>query len=259
MKSTSCPRLFLLLALVFFTSGASGLYAQTRTVTRVAAVGTASYFVLDDGALYEAGSSFRGNVGGPRSISTGVKEVFAGPQSVFFLKTDGTLWALGSNNSGEFGNGTQTRADQPIQVAADVVSVAPGSNHTLFLKADATLWAAGSNDRGQLGTGQTGSRPSLTPIQVASEVRAIAAGQQSSFFIKTDGSLWGMGYNPYGAFGIGQNSGSTDYASPLKLGSNASTISVIFYTAVRISILRAIWLRYKYFWSTRSYPRLCFL
>ncbi len=51
MKSTSCPRLFLLLALVFFASGASGLHAQTRTVTRVAAEGTVSYFVLDDGSL----------------------------------------------------------------------------------------------------------------------------------------------------------------------------------------------------------------
>ena len=238
MKSTSCPRLFLLLALVFFTSGASGLHAQTRTVTRVAAVGDASYFVLDDGALYGAGQ-YLGHSGNaatyPAKITTGVKEIFATSSRVFFLKTDGTLWALGSNNSGEFGNGTQTRADQPIQVAADVVSVAPGSDHTLFLKADATLWAAGSNSNGQLGTGQKGSRPSLTPIQVASEVRAIAAGQRSSFFIKTDGSLWGMGYNAYGTFGISQNSGSTDYVSPLRLGSNVSTISVIYYTAVRIS------------------------
>ena len=240
MISTSCSRRLLLLAFVFFASGASCLHAQTRTVTRVAAVGNASYFVLDDGSLWGAGQyqGYSGNAATyPARITTGVKEVFAdwNQRRVFFLKTDGALWALGDNSSGEFGVGTQTNAANPIQVATDVVGVAPGYNHTLFLKADASLWAAGSNGNGQFGTGQTSQRPALTPIQVASGVRAIAAGWWSSFFIKTDGSLWGMGYNVYGAFGIGQNSGSTDYASPLKLGSNVSSISVQDYTAVRIS------------------------
>lgn len=71
----------------------------------------------------------------PSKITTGVKEVFATGRRVFYLKTDGTLWALGDNSSGEFGNGTQTSSySQPIQVATDVVSVAPAVNHTLFLK-----------------------------------------------------------------------------------------------------------------------------
>ncbi len=199
MKSTSCPRLFLLLALVFFTSGASGLHAQTRTVTRVAAVGNVSYFVLDDGSLYGAGQypAHSGNAAThPAKITTGVKEVFAAARRVFFLKTDGTLWALGDNSSGEFGVGTQTSSysySQPIQVATDVVSVAPGNYHTLFLKADATLWAAGANRSGQFGNGQTSQSPALSPIQVASGVRSIAAGSFSSFHIKTNGSLWGSG------------------------------------------------------------------
>lgn len=152
MKSTSCPRLLLLLALVFFASGAAGLHAQTRTVTRVAAEGLVSYILLDDGALYGAGQ-YPGHSGNaatyPSKITTGVKEVFATGRRVFYLKTDGTLWALGDNSSGEFGNGTQTSSySQPIQVATDVVSVAPAVNHTLFLKADASLWAAGSNSNG---------------------------------------------------------------------------------------------------------------
>jgi alpha-tubulin suppressor-like RCC1 family protein len=196
MKSTSCPRLLLLLATVFFASGASGLHAQTRTVTRVAAVDSASYFVLDDGALYAAGASFIGYGSGPRSISTGVKEIFARGNRIFFLKTDGTLWALGGNSRGEFGNRTQTSSySQPVQVATDVVSVAPGDAHTLFLKTDASLWASGSNISGQFGTGQTSLSSALTPIQVASGVRSMAAGGSSSFYIKTDGSLWGAGWS----------------------------------------------------------------
>jgi hypothetical protein len=195
MKSTS-NRLQLILTVFMFLGGISQLFAQTRTVTRVAAVGNASYFVLDDGALYAAGvyPNWTGNAATVK-ITTGVKEVFANVGRLFFLKTDGTLWALGNNSSGEFGNGTQTDSyQQPIQVATDVVSVATGADHTLFLKADASLWAAGANNRGQFGTGQTGSRPTLTPVKVASEVRAIATGVWSSFFIKTDGSLWGAGF-----------------------------------------------------------------
>ena len=164
MKSTSCPRLFLLIALVFFTSGAACLRAQTRTVTRVAAFDAASYFVLDDGSLYGAGQSYlvTGNATTyPVKITTGVKEVFANSSRVFYLKTDGTLWASGLNSAGEFGNGIQTDSysRQPIQIATDVVSVAPGYDHTLFLKADGTLWVSGMNQSGQLGTGQTSGRP----------------------------------------------------------------------------------------------------
>ena len=236
MISTSCSRLLLLLALVFFASGASCLHAQPRTVTRVAAVGNASYFVLDDGSLWGAGQSyvFTGNATTyPVKITTGVKEVFANSVRVFYLKTDDTLWASGVNSNGEFGNGTQTSSFyQPIQVATDVISVAPGNNHTLFLKADATLWATGDNSYGQLGTGQTSTRPTLTPIQVASGVRSIAAGNQVSFFIKTDGSLWGMGYGGYGTFG---NAELRNYASPQLLGVNKSSIFAREYQALRIS------------------------
>jgi alpha-tubulin suppressor-like RCC1 family protein len=161
----------------------------------VAAVGNASYFVLDDGALYAAGQSvWTVHGSGPRLISTGVKEIFASQRKVFYITTNGILWALGDNNFGEFGIGSLTNSySQPIQVATDVVSVAPGYLHTLFLKADATLWAAGDNRVGQFGTGQTSQRPTLTPIQIASGVRSIAAGRDSSFYIKTNGSLWGAG------------------------------------------------------------------
>jgi alpha-tubulin suppressor-like RCC1 family protein len=238
MKSISNRLLLILAVFLLLGGGISQLFAQTRTVTRVAAEGTVSYFVLDDGSLWGAGN-YQGSSGNaatyPARITTGVKDVFATRSRAFFLKTDGTLWAFGYNSSGEFGNGTQTDSYQPIQVATDVVSVAPGSNHTLFLKADATLWATGDNSYGQLGTGQTSTRPTLKPIQIVSGVRSIAAGTYVSFFIKTDGSLWGMGYNGYGTFGIGQNSGGQNYVSPLSLGLNVSTASVLDRTAIRIS------------------------
>ena len=44
---------------------------------------------------------------------------------------------LGSNEHGEFGNGTYINSNDPIQVVdSNVVSAASGGSHTLFAKAD---------------------------------------------------------------------------------------------------------------------------
>jgi alpha-tubulin suppressor-like RCC1 family protein len=89
-----------------------------------------------------------------------------------FVKTDGTLWAMGYNNYGQLGDGTTTNRSTPAQVATGVAQVAAGSSHTLFVKTDGTLEATGSNGSGQLGDGTTTNRS--TPVQVATGVAQVA-------------------------------------------------------------------------------------
>ncbi len=71
------------------------------------------------------------------------------------IKTDGTLWAWGGNEYGQFGNGTNTDSDIPVQVGTgtDWASVSAGAYHSLALKTDGTLWAWGYNSNGELGNG----------------------------------------------------------------------------------------------------------
>ena len=116
-----------------------------------------------------------------------------------YVKSSGTLWALGSNSSGQFGNGTVTSSSIPVKVAENVISAATGSGYTLFIKNDHTLWAAGNNGSGQLGDGTKISRSN--PVLIANDVATASADGVHSLYVKTDGSLWAMGNNSYGQLG----------------------------------------------------------
>ncbi|MEI9966943.1 MAG: chitobiase/beta-hexosaminidase C-terminal domain-containing protein [Candidatus Moraniibacteriota bacterium] len=73
------------------------------------------------------------------------------------LRTDGTVWACGSNSSGQLGDGTTTTRTSPVQVPglSGVVAVSAGGSSTMALKSDGTVWAWGLNSSGQLGDGTT--------------------------------------------------------------------------------------------------------
>jgi hypothetical protein len=103
------------------------------------------------------------------------------------VKTDGSLWACGSNSYGQLGDGTTTGRLAPAQVLTDVSHVAAGIYYTMALKADGSLWAWGHNSDGQLGDGTRVTRTS--PVQVfSSGVTQVAAGHAHSLFL-TEESL----------------------------------------------------------------------
>ena len=129
-------------------------------------------------------------------------------QHSLFLKSDGSLWAMGENQNGALGDGAWNDTNRPQQIVADGVrAIAAGTYHSLFIKSDGSLWAMGYNAHGELGDGTYATfAPTGTnrPEQiVASNVTVIAAGYHHSLFIKSDGSLWGMGVNQYGELGDG--------------------------------------------------------
>src|SRR5438105_3618488 len=70
------------------------------------------------------------------------------------------VWAWGSNNHGQLGDGTAIDRSTPVQVQnlSGVTAVCAGSTHNLALKADGTVWAWGANSSGQLGDGTTINR-----------------------------------------------------------------------------------------------------
>ena len=136
-------------------------------------------------------------------VASNVTAIAAGDGHSLFIKSDGSLWAMGYNSSGELGDGgicNQTNRPEQI-VASNVTAIAAGSDHSLFLKRDGSLWAMGNGDSGQLGDG--GFNGTNRPEQiVAGNVMAIAAGDSFSLFLKRNGSLWAMGFNGYMGDGI---------------------------------------------------------
>jgi alpha-tubulin suppressor-like RCC1 family protein len=120
-----------------------------------------------------------------------------------FLKSDGSLWAMGYNNSGQLGDGTLNKTNRSEQIVpGGVTAIAAGAGHSLFIKSDGSLWGMGGNSDGQLGdsTGITTNRPELI---VTNGVVAIAAGLAHSLFLKSDHSLWAMGDDSVGQLGDG--------------------------------------------------------
>ena len=74
--------------------------------------------------------------------------VSAGVAHTVAVRTDGTLWAWGSNLHGALGDGTNNRyAPVPTRIGMDYdwALVAAGLNHTTAVRSDGSLWAWGSD------------------------------------------------------------------------------------------------------------------
>ncbi len=193
-------------------------------VVAIAAGGEFSLFIKNDGSLWAMGADAYGQLGDgffrtnapygtnqPEMIvGSNVVAIAAGEWHSLFLKSDGSLSAMGANstvfgNNGQLGDGTYNNTNRPEQiVASNVVAIAAGYVHSLFLKSDGSLWGMGDN-AGELGAGISHNGTNRPTQIVASNVAAIAAGLQFSLFIKSDGSLWGMGVRYAGQLGDGMS------------------------------------------------------
>jgi len=192
-------------------------------VTAIAAGAGHSLFLKSDGSLWGMGENDYGELGDgtfatnspygtnhpEQIVASGVKAIAAGYYHSLFLKSDGSLWAMGRNDHGQLGDGTfgnpasNNSTNRPEQiVASGVTAIAAGRGHSLFLKSDGSLWAMGWNIAGQLGDG-TYNDHNLPEQIVASNVTAIAAGFGHSLFLKSGSSLHTMGYNAQGQLGDG--------------------------------------------------------
>lgn len=128
------------------------------------------------------------------------------------LRSDGTLWAWGSNSEAEFGNGTTTSSLTPIKVNNNldghIVAVAAGAAHSMALTDDGKVWTWGGNYYGEIGDGTESGDDSIPFIlnkrvspgrvngldeTVDDPVVAIAAGSYYSLALKKGGTVWEWG------------------------------------------------------------------
>ncbi len=143
--------------------------------------------------------------------------ISSGGNHTLGIKTDGTLWAWGSNDNGQIGDGTLIDRTLPVQIgsANDWAFVSGGSFHSLAIKNNGTLWAWGDNATGQLGDGTAVDK--LVPVQVGSATNwsFVSAGGSHSIGLRTDGTMWGWGANNYNQVGDGT---SVQKNSPVQIG-----------------------------------------
>ena len=115
------------------------------------------------------------------------------------VKSDGTLWAWGYNDSATLGQNNTTNYSSPKQIGSgtDWDKCAAGYTAALATKTDGTMYGWGGAGSG-VGPGVKSS-----PIQIPGTTWALPIGNsQSNFAVKTDGTLWAFGNNTTGALGL---------------------------------------------------------
>jgi alpha-tubulin suppressor-like RCC1 family protein len=146
--------------------------------------------------------------------------------------TDGVLFAMGTKDSGQLGDGTLTARHLPTRVSVSALpagtefaTVSAGANHSCALTTTGTPYCWGGNWEGQLGDGSTTSRQSPQPVSISAlpvqTFASIAAGGDHTCALTTTGTPYCWGYNWAGQLGTGDGARRT---SPTAV--NTSTLPV---------------------------------
>jgi len=174
-------------------------------------------------------SSTRAGYSSPTQVGTDTTwaKVYAGDNSMYAVKTNGTAWAWGRNHKGMLGLNQPDNAHKssPTQVGTNTTwaSYKRNGGCGTGIKTDGTLWVWGSGYYGALGLNESGSpnvyyrSPKQVPGTTWSYVDGAANG--ANVALKTDGTIWGWGYNSDSgnAGQLGQNN-IQNYSSPTQIG-----------------------------------------
>jgi hypothetical protein len=118
---------------------------------------------------------------------------------IMAIKSNGTLWAGGCNDSGQLGLGDGTTPSAMTQVGSDAdwVKCYCLGYRSFAIKSDGTLYATGNNSYGNLGMGNATGLSSFTKVPVAAGWQKLcgSAGKWAfrTYALASDGSIWVSG------------------------------------------------------------------
>lgn len=183
-----------------------------------------SLAVKSDGTVWSWGSNGCGQLGDQTTVVrntpvqvcgefapfTDVISVAAGYAHSLALKSDGTIWAWGSNYYDQLGDLSTGDRRMPayINYISDIVGIAAGAYHSLAINEYGAVYAWGDNSSGQIGDGLYSNR--RMPCGVLTNAASIDAGDYFSIAVGLDGTVWAWGANDYGQLGDG-----TKYSNPI--------------------------------------------
>jgi alpha-tubulin suppressor-like RCC1 family protein len=189
------------------------------------------FAIRADGSLWGWGDNSLGQIGDGTTIShenpvpvlnadmspfTDVAAISAGATHALALKSDGSVWAWGTNEAGRLGDGTTTARVHPVRVLTasgpltGVVAIAAGGMGGMALREDGTVWIWGDNTFGQLGDDSTVARSLAGPVAGLQDVIAISLGTgrlpqpaavAHALAVTSTGTVMGWGNNDHSQLG----------------------------------------------------------
>ncbi len=196
----------------------------------VSAGGTHTLAIKTGGTLWSWGNNNLGQLGqntaatvdrsSPVQIGalTNWAKVAAGFQYSLAIKTDGTLWAWGSNATGTLGDGTVINKSSPVQIGTltNWQSIRGGYRVSSAIKTDGTLWTWGPTSQTLYDINTS------SPVQVGTSVTwdSVASTAYTTYAIRAvNDKLYGAGDN-----GVGQLLGSisSTVVTPVNVGEFSS-------------------------------------
>jgi len=212
----------------------------TDTVTRIAAGSSHSLAIKALGTRWGWGANGAGQLGNgteldavapvkielpPPALNFSWNAVSAGKSHSLAIWTNNSLWAWGSNNSGQLGNGTNADSNVPVQVTggpSSWLAVAAGDTHTVGRDFNNSLWTWGGNQSGQLGNGTTAA--ANLPVKLGADTDWYDAAAGSAHTVARKGTgVWCWGDNVSGQLGDGTNIPKN---SPVQIPFNISALPV---------------------------------
>ncbi|KAH9414686.1 RCC1 and BTB domain-containing protein 2 [Dermatophagoides pteronyssinus] len=165
--------------------------------------------LTDDGLVYLASGNSRWQTNNTlRLISTGndrFEMIACGQDHLLLLRQDGTVFALGYNQSGQLTGNSHSSYDTLVNTGLkNVKIIAGGGGHSLALTNNNQIYSWGWNYYGQLGLWDRNDRktPSLVSFpdgSIDSSIKNIVAGIFHSLFLLEDGQIFGWGYGQQNA------------------------------------------------------------
>ena len=177
-----------------------------------------------------SGSSVSNNTQTNSPIQVGTDTTWANVSmqstTILATKTDGTLWAWGSNGSGALAqnNPAPSQRSSPVQIGegtdweigADKFSM-QGSGGAA-IKTDGTLWTWGSASNGRLANNSPDGQNQSSPIQIPGTTwTSVSVMYRSAIATKTDGTAWAWGGNGDGELGLNTQGPAGRVSSPTQI------------------------------------------
>ena len=166
----------------------------------------------------------------PTKVIDNVKFLDAGRNCCTFVKNDGTVWSVGSNSTGVFGNGfiggSPTTIPSKMLDVNTAVRVANGFYNNIVLLDNGTVLATGEDFYFGLGNGSTQISNVITPIPITglSNIIDIKANATAMIALDSNGNVYTWGTCDGCYIGNGTYDKSSDV--PIKLNTLQNIVAI---------------------------------